>query len=55
MKNAIFWDWHHVDPVWLDVLEERQVTQDLQSATSQKTAFFKKKYILNNIHYFQVK
>jgi hypothetical protein len=32
--------WRRVDIVWIDVSEERRFTQDLQGATSQKTAFF---------------
>jgi hypothetical protein len=32
--------WRRVDLVWTDVSEERQFTQDLYDATSQKTAFF---------------
>jgi hypothetical protein len=32
--------WRSVDLVRIDVSEERQFTQDLHGATSQKTAFF---------------
>jgi hypothetical protein len=32
--------WHSVDLILADVSEERRFTQDLHSATSQKTAFF---------------
>jgi hypothetical protein len=32
--------WRCADLVWTDVWEDRRLTQDLHSATSQKTAFF---------------
>jgi hypothetical protein len=47
MKNVVFCD---VAPC----SEERRFTQDLHSATSQKTAFFQQLKLLSVIRYFSV-
>jgi hypothetical protein len=39
LKN-IFGMWRCVDPLLTDVSEERRLTQDVHSATSQQTTFF---------------